>query len=295
MKKLKKIKENLNLSFKGIMPNGKGFLLSFEEANEIIKKNPKNLECIKYYLNGHDLNHRPDQSASRMIIDFQNWPLEKAMEYKECFEIVKKKVKPQRLANTSSTNHAKRAIKLWWQYGEKQPKMQKHIQPLKKFIVISRVAKYFVFVMIENQNIVPSDSLMVIASDNFLILGVLNSKFHVLWSEFRAFRGYIPKYTNTTVFETFPFPSTDKDHFKVGEIMKQIQIYRQQACAKQHIGLTTLYTQMFDGGHELLRQLHKQLDHAVAYLYGFPIEFLDDDEKIIAFLTHLNHEKTKEN
>ena len=87
----------------------------------------------------------------------------------------------------------------------------------------------------------------------------------------------------------------DKVYLEVGEIMKKIELYRKEVCQSKKHGLTTLYNQMFDGGHETLRQLHKQLDHAVAYLYGFPIEFLDDDEKIIAFLTHLNHEKTKEN
>ena len=211
MKKLKKIKENLNLSFKGIMPNGKGFLLSFEEANEIIKKNPKNLECIKYYLNGHDLNHRPDQSASRMIIDFQNWPLEKAMEYKECFEIVKKKVKPQRDSMQNSTSTAKKRQKYWWHFGDPGASVRKHIQPLKQFIVISRVAKYFVFVMIENQNILPSNKLTVISSSSFSILGIISSKFHIVWAKYQGSTlGDGLCYTNTTCFETFPFPYHEK-------------------------------------------------------------------------------------
>ncbi|MCW9065788.1 MAG: hypothetical protein OQJ78_05775 [Ignavibacteriaceae bacterium] len=202
----KKIKENQNLSFQGIKPNGKGFILSFEEADELIKKNPKNRECIKYYLTGRDLNTRCDQSPSRMIIDFHNWSLEKALEYKECFEIVKEKVKPERLNKIFTGAQMKKIQKFWWQFESIRSQMRNQIQPLKQFIVISRVSKYFLFVMIENKNILPSDSLMIIASDSFLILGILNSKFHVLWANFQAFRGYIPTYTNTTAFETFPFP-----------------------------------------------------------------------------------------
>ena len=49
------------------------------------------------YLNGEDLNSRPDQSPSRWVINFFDWPIEKAMEYPDCFRIVEEKVKPERM------------------------------------------------------------------------------------------------------------------------------------------------------------------------------------------------------
>jgi hypothetical protein len=209
--KVKKIKENLNLSFQGIQPNGKGFILSFEKTNELIKKNPKNRECIKYYLNGHDLNHRPDQSASRMIIDFQNWPLEKAMEYKECFEIVKNKVKPQRDSMKTNTNIAKKIQNYWWQFGKFNPKMRQYLQPLKQFVATSEVSKYRLFAMIHNQNIIPSKKLCVFASSSFFFLGLLSSKLHIVWAKYQGSTlGNNLCYTNTTCFETFPFPFKEK-------------------------------------------------------------------------------------
>ena len=50
------MKENLNLAYVGVQPNAKGFLLSFEEAEKLIKKNPKNKECLKIFIIGRDLN-----------------------------------------------------------------------------------------------------------------------------------------------------------------------------------------------------------------------------------------------
>jgi hypothetical protein len=211
MKKLKKIKKNLNLSFEGVMPNGKGFLLSFEEANEIIKQNPKNRDCIKYYLNGHDLNHRPDQSASRMIIDFQNWSLEKAMEYKECFEIIEKKVKPDRLSKNFTGSQIKKIQKYWWKFERFSPKMRQQLKPLKQFIVISKTSKHIFFIMINNKNIIPSNLCIVIASEKFSFMGILSSKIHIVWVKYQGSSlGNGPRYTNTTCFETFPFPYYEK-------------------------------------------------------------------------------------
>ena len=65
------------------------------------------------YLNGDDLNSRPDQSASRWVINFFDWPLDRdsapddydgpvAADYPDCVAIVDEKVRPEREANTYS-------------------------------------------------------------------------------------------------------------------------------------------------------------------------------------------------
>ncbi len=62
-------------SFNGSYALGMGFVLEPEGAAELIAKNPKNKECLFPYLNGEDLNSRPDQSPRRWIISFHDWPL----------------------------------------------------------------------------------------------------------------------------------------------------------------------------------------------------------------------------
>ena len=57
-----------------------GFVLEPEEAQRLIEKDPRNRDVLFPYLNGEDLNSRPDQSPSRWVINFFDWPIEKAMQ-----------------------------------------------------------------------------------------------------------------------------------------------------------------------------------------------------------------------
>ncbi|MBK8393837.1 MAG: hypothetical protein IPL26_01130 [Leptospiraceae bacterium] len=72
------LKANEGKSFQGSIVLGMGFVLEPEEAEILIKKNPKNKNCLYPYLNGEDLNSRPDQSPSRWVIQFFDWPLNRS-------------------------------------------------------------------------------------------------------------------------------------------------------------------------------------------------------------------------
>ena len=74
--------ENTGAAFIGCYVLGKGFILEPEEAREWIAEDPHNAEVLYPYLNGEDLNSRPDCSASRWVIDFNDWSQERAAEYK---------------------------------------------------------------------------------------------------------------------------------------------------------------------------------------------------------------------
>ena len=91
-----RLKENAGKSFIGSFVLGMGFVLEPSEAQALIAKNPRNKDVLFPYLNGEDLNSRPDQSPSRWVINFFDWPEEKAREYPDCFRIVEEKVKPER-------------------------------------------------------------------------------------------------------------------------------------------------------------------------------------------------------
>ena len=75
---------------------GTGFILEPEEAQDLIAKDPRNKAVLFPYLNGEDLNSRWDCSASRWVINFNDWPIERAMEYHDIFAIVDEKVRPER-------------------------------------------------------------------------------------------------------------------------------------------------------------------------------------------------------
>ena len=65
-----RLHENTGIAFIGCYVLGKGFILEPEEAQTWIAEDPRNAEVLFPYLNGEDLNSRPDASASRWVIDF---------------------------------------------------------------------------------------------------------------------------------------------------------------------------------------------------------------------------------
>lgn len=66
---------NAGKSFQGSIVLGMGFILEPEQAQALIARDPKNADVLFPYLNGEDLNSRPDQSPSRWVINFRDWPL----------------------------------------------------------------------------------------------------------------------------------------------------------------------------------------------------------------------------
>ena len=64
------LKQNESKSYQGSIVLGNGFVLESNEVKELIAKNPKNKDVLFPYLNGDDLNNRPDQTPSRWVINF---------------------------------------------------------------------------------------------------------------------------------------------------------------------------------------------------------------------------------
>src|SRR5690606_9193019 len=101
-----------------------------------LKKNSRNEDVLFPYLNGQDLNSRPDCSASRWVINFHDWSEDRAKSYPECYERVLRLVKPEREKNSRKVYRD-----YWWQYAEKRPALLKAMAGLERVIVIARVSK----------------------------------------------------------------------------------------------------------------------------------------------------------
>src|SRR5205807_3593917 len=72
---------NENKSFEGSKVYSAGFVLKPIEAQSLLAKDSHNYDVLFPYLNGEDVNSRPDQSPSRWVINFFDWPLERAEMY----------------------------------------------------------------------------------------------------------------------------------------------------------------------------------------------------------------------
>ena len=73
---------NAGQSFIGSYVLGMGFVLEPEDAQALIAKDPRNAAVVFPYLNAEDLNSRWDCSARRWVINFHDWPIEKARSMK---------------------------------------------------------------------------------------------------------------------------------------------------------------------------------------------------------------------
>lgn len=280
----KKIITNKGKSFEGCHLHGKDFLITDDLMSKWISERPLNKKVLTRVVDGNSLLYpsRPFQWA----IDFNDMSLEEASLFKEPFEHVKKLVKPHR-------DHNKRKIRRekWWQYGEKCPGMRKAIDGLKCYFCLPKIAKYTFFRSIP-ADVLPIEANMVVASDDFFILGILNSKVHLDWV--LAQRSTLEdrtRYTNTTCFETFPFPNSasEKEKDEVRVAMTELEEFRNQLAISQEAKMTDIYNEFYKEPTSQLYKLHRKLDRAVAESYGWKYR---DSEDYKQKLFDMNRELT---
>ncbi len=257
---------NANKSFQGSVVLGLGFVLTPEEAQQLIEKDPRNIDVLFPYLNGEDLNSRPDQSPSRWVINFHDWPLERAEQYPDCMRIVREKVKPQRALSNRKLYKEK-----WWQFAEKCPGLYSTIAGMERVLVRAQVSKTWGWIFIPPK-MVYDQRLVVFAFSNIRPFTILQGTFHWEWAiQYGATLRLDMSYTPTTSFETFPFPANMDGLEDIGERYYQ---HRQAIMQARQEGLTKTYNHFHDEQEMAedivrLRELHREMDEAVARAYGW--------------------------
>ena len=293
----KTLQANCNQCFQGVSPVGKDFIVTELQVEEWITKDSKNKEVLRLFSMGYNLAQNPNGKPDRWIIDFANMSLENASDYKLPFEHIKTYIKPERDKNRSNIRRIN-----WWKFGVNALKMRNTIAPLSYYFTVPRVSKWAVFIPIPS-NWLCGDLNVVVASDDYYILGILTSNIHRLWVQAQSstLKGDT-RYTNTTCFETFPFPQhpckdgsqckgvsrnapTDKIIQQIRSKAVELHEYRTQQMEKKQWGITQLYNAYFHEPASKLYQLHQQLDKLVMQAYNFKT---NDD--ILAKLLALNLE-----
>jgi len=244
-------------------------------------------EVVRPYLIGDDLADRPDQSPGRWVIDFASMPLEEAIRYPGALDIVRELVRPER-----ETNPLKARRERWWQFGAKAVGMRAALAGSPRYVAIGRLAKRLNAAW-QDAAVCPSDLVNVVAVDDDYSMGVLLSRAHVAWARVRgsSFKAD-PRYTPSTVFMTFPWPSPTLPaaRLRIADASVALLARRAEICLGRQIGLTRLYNELGDGAYQDLAALHRELDEAVVACYGWPSRVAHDGDELVRRLLALNAE-----
>lgn len=165
---------------------------------------------------------------------------------------------------------------------------------------------------------IPESEVISISLDDYFFHAVLSSNIHVIWT--LATGGTLedrPRYNHSVCFNTFPFPEPtpqQTEHLRaLGEALDAHRKARQ--AAHPRLTLTQMYNVLEkfraleaarsgetlegpekqiwqDGQIGRLKELHDEIDAAVAAAYGWPADL--SDEEILARLVALNRERALE-
>ena len=261
---------NAGQSFRGTIVLGMGFTLAPDEAQALIKRDPRNRDVLFPYLTAQDITSHPQQEASRFVINFFDWPLQRAQTYPECFEIVEQHVRPDREKlrgrNAIGTGRANK----WWLFASYTKSLYSAIDGLTEVVVLPNTSKHAVPTIVAAEAIF-SNSLIVVAGDGWH-LGVLSSTMHWWWAvEWASTMKKEVRYSPTDCFETFPLPDVTAD---VKSGARALHSFRKDLMVEREEGLTSVYNRVNSSREQSdeidhLRALHCELDHAVSNAYGW--------------------------
>jgi hypothetical protein len=262
----KRLRENYDIAFQGSVLRGEGFILSLDQKNDLIARNPHNAEIIRPYVIGRDLNQRPDCSASRWVIDFRDWPLDRAEKYPDCLDILRRLVKPVR-----EQTGDKLAGEIWWRFWRHRPELYRAISGFNHVLVIALVSNAVMPVRVPTDQVF-AHKCAVFALDDFVSLAVLSSSINSTWvirytSTMRTDINYSP----SDVFLTLPRPQQTSQLEALG---CQLDETRRELMLSRSWGLTRTYNRVHDpecqeAPIQKLREIHSEIDEAAMRAYGW--------------------------
>lgn len=302
------LKANDGLCSPGVKLHGAGFLVTAQRAEALLSASSEGADPpVRGYRNGRDLAGR---TRDLKVIDLFGWDeADVRRKHPGLYQHLLEAVKPERERNNRAVYRDN-----WWIFGEPRREMRPALEGLKRYIVTVETAKHRWFRFLE-ADILPDNKLVVVASDDARILGVLSSRLHRAW--FVANSGRIGVYDKDAVyvksacFDAFPFPDLDgAAGVELGALAEEMDALRARVLADHpDLTMTGLYNardrlasgavlteaerEVCDRGLvRLLDHLHRRIDAQTALAYGWPADM--DDAAVVAALARLNRERADE-
>jgi restriction-modification enzyme MmeI-like protein len=296
------LRANTGISGMGVALHGNGFILTPDLAASMrVRRKDK---TVRQYLAGRDLVQR---RRELYVIDFSFQSEDEAMAANpKAYQHVAKKVLPKRKLNRREAikNH-------WWRFGWERPLIRRALKGLPRYIATTETAKHRVFQFVDG-SVLADHSVIVIASADAFVLGVLSSSPSLAW--IAATGGKLesrPRYNKNVCFSPFPFPDASAvQQRRIAKAAEDLEAHRKRQ-QEEHpaLTMTAMYNilakvrdgvalgkkeqSVHDAGLiEVLARLHDELDAAVLEAYGWSNDLSADEtlEKLVL----LNLQRSRE-
>ena len=259
----------------GNMANDSGnFILSEEEAEQFIKKEPLSKDYIKLFLGSEEFIN----NKKRYCLWLKN---------AEPSELRKMKLVTERVENVrkirseSKRDATKKLAETPALFGEiRQPESG-------TYLLVPRVSsekRRYVPIGFMDYDVIASDAVQIIPNASLYEFGIMTSNVHNAWM--RAVCGRLEmryRYSANIVYNNFPWPSlTSEQKAEIEKTAKSILEAREKFPKSS---LADLYDEKFMP-KELL-EAHRANDVAVCHAYGFSKEVMKSESKCVAELFKL--------
>jgi hypothetical protein len=305
LRSVQPLKANEGLCWQGCKLVGEHFQITPEKYAELVLEQPDSAERMPRYFAGSDITKK---GTPRHVIDLYGLSKDEAFQkYPSLMQHLSDYVKPERDQNKDLGFRTK-----WWIFGRPRPDLREACADIGRYIVTSEVAKHRTFIFLEWPRDLIDGGVIAIASDDAFTLGILSSRIHVVFT--LAAGGTLedrPRYQNGPCFDPFPFPNANEiQRSQIRDLADRIEVQRKrQQGLHPNLQITEIYNVLAanregrpltakekvihdQGLVSVLRQLHNDLDAAVAEAYGWPGTI--SDEEILTRLVALNAERAAE-
>lgn len=277
----KQLASKLGLACEGVRTIGIGFVIDTGEAQQLLAEDKRNERVVLPFVDGRDINSNSAQETSRYCICFFDWPEEQARQYRQPWRLIEDRVKPerQRLKEDGTFQLRSPMPQRYWQFGDARMAFRRRASNLDEILVVVQTSKYVAASFQKNDRVF-SQSLVMIASDDYGLFGTINSTIHSSWVQMTCSNmGATQRYIVTDGFNTYPFPNSTPELVETSQAFNES---RRSSMLKHSLGLTDVYNGLHNPDCALeevvgLRTRQRQLDHAVVRAYGWDDLNLEHD------------------
>ncbi len=249
---------------------GGNLILTFEEKNELVSKEPLSEQFIRPYMMGKDFIQRKPRYCLWLVGANPST-------VKKCPEVLKRvnAVREYRLASPKPATRKK---------AETPMLFDEVRECTSSYVAIPKVSsenRRYIPMDYLSREIIPGDKLFMMQDATLYEFGVLTSNVHMAWM--RAVCGRLKSdysYSNTVVYNNFPWPTpTEEQKAKIERTARAILDAR---ALYPDCSLADLYDETVMPPE--LRTAHQNNDRAVMQAYGFDVKSMTESSCVAALM-----------